>query len=206
MKNKKQKIEIEYNSLDIWAIDRYSKFIDKHLKLGNKIPARVLIKFGSFFTNPNLAIKKESENKIQEIKTLVYNKFSAQKEYGFNKKLEPINLFIFENKKVDFKGKPNKVNCNFIELLNYVFRKGVELKFKKTTSKDGFIKFIYSEINNYFSQFKGDTLKLFSYRQRCIIAGYTAICFGYSLTNTAPVTNEVIFQSTRHAINKKSKA
>lgn len=221
----KETFVIEYNIKDLCLILGYSKFLREHIELGDKIPARVLLKYASLFNLEEDRIEAEIKSVTSRNKACVIDRYGKLNEYSFKNKMvlssqppffyEPFNIpgqsLIDAVSKKDYKPSPKykrkpkyiKSDCSFAGMVKYVFDDIEKFLFKKIEKRD-FIKSVNTSINKYFKQFQGDTLKLFGQYKRTVIVGYIAYKFDYSLSKEimdiydGEPTNTQLFQAVKH--------
>src|ERR1035437_4399968 len=74
------KIVLEYDMFSAFHIKKYRKWIQKHVDKGDKIPARVIKKFISFFKTEEQLIKV----KVKIINQIIRNTLERFKKYNYN--------------------------------------------------------------------------------------------------------------------------
>lgn len=200
-KSNKKAITFYFKEDDVCNLFAYQTFLQKHIGQGNKIPARVLKKFFSYFEPEHEKIKKEIEERTGEIKQSTINKFCNDSEYNFSVQL-PMNVLFNSNNVTK--------ECCIKDLIESAFVY-VESNIIKVTEKNEFISIIYKSINDYFNYFTGDTEKIFSTYKRTVLTGYVVHKLGFHLSKEIvqlegkEPPNQLLYQSVKYYIDKLKK-
>lgn len=190
----------------------YQHFLIKHVKRGDKIPAKVIDKFFSFFTVEKDRLNQELKSQIKTIKVKTINKFVNDKEYNFSEKLpsrlQLNNLFNPQDNSI------TESVCSLHKLIGHLFN-AIILKEFDRTDKGTFIRFIYDQIDSYFNLFKCDGLAIFGKYKRYVLTGFIIHKFGFQLSKDIKElqreepTNQMLREAVRYPIenpkNEKSK-
>lgn len=202
----KQKIVLEFDDKDFCTIWGYQKFLTKHLKAGDKIPARVLNKFFSMFTVEENRLKQELKKRSEKVKKLTVERYTKDKDYIFSKKL-PFSIQIrFGNKKYP----ETKSICCLSDMLNRIFT-DIENNMIQTYQKESLITLVNDSITDYFSLFKGNTKNLFSKYKRDAIIGFIVYKFGFHPSKETKdyedqdPPNQVLHQAVKYHTSKNKK-
>lgn len=186
----------------------YEKFIKKQIESGNKIPARVVKKFLSFFS---LYDREEIETNLRNeilnkrLKTILDS--LDKKHYYFKgtrelKKNEDAISFIQINQKIT----GNKIEYSLKTMLGYIleFIMSNENSGNKKWTKDEYIGNAYLELCNYRNLIMNKRHQKFlnEYKLHVLSAHITLVTYGRKITTAENPTNEVLFHSVRNAINK----
>jgi hypothetical protein len=187
----KKKIILEYDSKNVYALDRYQQFFQNYLVAGNKIPARVLIKFLSHFTLPEKEMEKIREEQFKNVAIATINRFKSDKEYYFtytNQKTK--SVVSFENMITTATSLINDSYSKFSEATPNEKKKG-ELAYK-----------IYAS----FCSYRNYHLNIKHQRNLTDYKLYVIVCFimnniGYRLAKQT-ANNYQLFQGIRYTLDK----
>ncbi len=211
-------IEIKYEVFkeDYLKYSAYMFFIHKLMEKGEKIPARVLKKYFSFFSMSGEEKAAQQEWRIKEtyktiLPTLIKTKysFSGSKLFKGDPVFTPPPLIDeIENSERELQREPTKIPFSLENLLLRVIEKSITIiENDKIADRDEIIRIIYSQIVVYKRLNLNQTHKVFltPYKMGVITATITS-ALGYTLGKKKATTNHELFQSVRHAIEKCSKA
>lgn len=178
-KRKIIKFQLEFYEDQRYELMAYHHFIQQQVNKGNKIPARIIKKYLSFFTMP------------------IYHK-----EYDWKKKEGIIIRAVmvrFISSKCVFDLNKNGNNYCFPKMIIYAVEKTARvIKLNKTAfTKDDIVKYIHKFIIEYL----GNSYKIRPYHLGYIVA-FIAIQFGFKLT-TRKLTNDSLFGSVRNTLKLK---
>lgn len=202
-KSNKQKIVLEFEFRDTCAILEYQKFLRRQIKLKNKIPARVLRKFFSLFTIPDIQVRRNLINRVSAVRRQTVDRYLNDKEYAFSKKLLYARQFF---------GSKTKSICCLNDLFKRIFD-DIEKDLLKNNDKESIVKLINTSINEYFNSFEGATDKLFSKYKRDAIIGFIAYKLGFHLSKdirelekSEEPSNELLSQAIKYHTSKLKKS
>lgn len=198
----RKKIVLEYDEKDFCTLWMYKKFLTKHLKCGDKIPARVLNKFFSMFTIEENRVKEEFKNRSEIIKQKTLNRYLTDKKYTF---------FIPMPDAIQFFGKENtERGCSLSDMVESVFEQ-IEKNLLETNYKETFVNLVNSAIDEYFTFYQIDKKKYLSTYKSNAITGFIAFNFGFHLSKetseykeTYP-SNELLHQAIKYHTSKNKK-
>lgn len=194
------KIFIEIDEKDLYAIRVYEEFINKHVELKNKIPARVIKKFFSFFgkkTNQNYVINQLKQKEINvfvlDIKKQVLERFIHNDEYNFSVYKYSLQLMLDEIF--------NSISESLLSLWD---------KIDRSKKKEVLIFFVYMAINNYFELCDSDLKISFGKYKKIALTGFIIYKFGFHLSQKITPnalkgknpTNEQFYESIKYYIKK----
>lgn len=227
-----QKIELELYKEDYFKLSAYESFLNKHIELGNRIPARVLKKYFSFFITESEK-RKHREKNIQLFFDKITDRF-ASKDYFFKgenyiyvKRTNFLSDGDFEDifdsldektskakksalKKQQKRGRPRKK-----ELVKYSSQEMFGIILQKLTlyihkpdrwNKDRVIQFAWQEMKNYEEKYlnRADKIRFTVYKKRTL-ASFIATLFDFAVTSKKNPSNSDLEIAARHAIKKLQK-
>ena len=218
-KRKTSIIPLEIYDDKIWVAWVYWEFIQKHVKLRNKIPARVLKTFSSFYKTDS--DRKNEKNKLAN--NLIENCIDRFKKdnYDFKgysyitpEKELPKNIFSDKREtKNHRKNKPHtkyKVEYSFFDILHNVICSLIEYLYKldlddedevnKNLEKDDCIRYLYRKMVEYRAKLNKQNKKIFTLYKIGVLSAYITMLFGFSVTSEKCPSNSLLFQSSRNAI------
>lgn len=198
-------IEITFKTSDWLAVySCYSK-IESLIAQNKDVPAQLLKDLHNFLHDLDEAKEHSISAEAYALSTKAADYFSTQKDFDFNgKSLQLIFRFQIpspkQNKKLPEKG---YVTYNLKDIFYNCVKSYLRSK-DTIVTKDGMIRFFYSEIKTYKKTFsKSHQRQLTHYRLSVISAYLTHIC-GFKLTTQEKLTNSLLFQSSRNALKSKS--
>lgn len=183
------RIILEYKKEDAFEVYGYGKFIQKHVVKGNKIPARVLLKFFSFFKNPVLAEKELLKKMKPDIISLINDRFLELYDFKYKKLVDKGTAFEVE------------VKSNFSDMINYVLDAIIDEdnQYESKWKKEQYIDYLFKIFSRYRSKKYIPKKILTDYKMGAISAFITWKMFGFKVAYKKDPTNDDLFQSSRHA-------
>lgn len=196
------KIELEIYKDEWMAAAAYNLFIDKHLKKGTKIPARVLKKYFSFFNSSEQLKESLREARADEITQIAFEKFN-NKHFVFSgfKKVPMFQIVKTAPRKTQ------KLPYSLENLLRDVTLKSLAIiDDNAIKEKDNVIGVIYMQIVRYKSERLNDKHQQFlkTYKMGAI-AAFITNQLGYSVISKKNATAAELYQAARNAISKIKK-
>lgn len=201
-KLKRKKIVLEYDEKYFCAIWGYKKFLTKHLKNGDKIPARVLNKFFSLFTIEENRIKEEFKKRSDIIKQKTLERYLKDKEYLFFAPMPDAIQFLSKKK--------SERGCSLSDMIESVFDQ-IEKNFFISNTKETFVKLVNSAINGYFTFYQIKKEKYLSTYKSNAITGFIVFKFGFHLSKETSEykeidpSNELLHQAIKYHTSKNKK-
>lgn len=188
----KSSIVLEYDSRKACAIASYGKYIDSLIAKKQKIPARLLTQFFSFFK-----VSKASVNS-DVIKRLEKNKFALIEHFG-------------KDKQYTFKYKHYNRDFSFQKMVDYVFSELERLYvplWERTQIKNRKLelaKTIYNIFNEYRTTYLNTKYrKHISYYKICAMTAFIMNGIGFSIGGKKP-NNHSLFDGAYKILGKEIK-
>jgi len=191
------KIILEYDQKNGFALRKYLKWIDKNVELGNKIPARVIKKLISFFKTEK-EIEKAKNDLIRKIITNTLKRFP---KYNFESEEVKLNKpFNFSN--------PQPIIHNpysLSHMLQSVLEKAIDNNGKDIyNDKTEFIGKTYLLMSEYQEKRHVPEKELKDYKKH-VLSAFLAIQIGYVVVKKEKPSNHDLFANSRHAVGKFAK-
>ena len=185
----------------------YERFLKNHIKNGNKIPARVLKKYFSFF---KLDDRNEIEDKIRkeniEIISSKILKALSKKDYYFQGKNTSQNSDkIIHDIPENNIPLGDKLGYSLDSMLKWVISFILNnSNNKKKWQKDDYIAHSYKKLIEYHCNILNKQHQRFisEYKLYVLSAHITVNTYGSKITNKGSPTNEDLYHSVRNAISK----
>lgn len=184
----------------------YCEYIKILVERGDKIPARVLRKLGTFIIDTQKEADEKLTNLKSQIVTNVYEKHkSGIYDFCVTEEIEisGINLWFWElsNKKSHDPKKKSHIHVKEYNLQSMI-KHAVDKTIHHRNNIKGFvITHLYHYINEYFKGYAQEC-PLSDYGKN-VIVGEIAMQFGFTLSSKKNLTNAQIHQRVKHYTNQK---
>lgn len=183
----------------------YYFFIERHIKNGDKIPARVLKEFLSFIQFDNSHVV--NEKRASELLDLCVSRFEDDEDYkieGYTIKQSyepPLHLSDAEPK--NLKGKAYRQHYNLQTLFEEVINSTFKITREQNETKENVVPVVYSLIVRYRDLMLNAAHRKFITDYKCrAMTGYLASIIVGRITHMQPISNEVLQDSVRYYIKK----
>ncbi|TND09827.1 MAG: hypothetical protein FD123_951 [Bacteroidetes bacterium] len=197
---KKEKIELEIDARDLCNVLAYEYFLKKHIAAGDKIPARVLKKFISFFRITEDERRKGIEKQINILKNRIIERFGADAEYTFERpkaKKRKGNDIVFEIPASSFKDVVNSAVSSLVSTLMENHN-----KYRNTDERKFLFESIFNSINSVMKGAPKPAQKKISRYKKIVLASFMTSEIGYRFTTKKNPTNQDYFQGAKYIANK----